>query len=146
LLPAIAQALGLLDFRETVSRIYVEKMEPRDIASLSRIAYRSAEAGDEVARNIFRQAGEALAESVTAALRQLSPTDAPQTVSYQGAVLTACSLVRERLSEILRQQFPGINIVRPRFAAVFGAYLLGCKALGWHFPVERESSLRSIQI
>jgi N-acetylglucosamine kinase len=146
LLPAITKALGLLDFKETVARIYTEKMEPREIASLSPMAYQLAEAGDEVARNIFLQAGEDLAEGVTAALRQISLTDAPKIVSYQGALLTACSLVRERLSEILRQQFPGIEIVPPRFAPVLGAYLLGCKALGWHFPVERESSLRSIQI
>jgi N-acetylglucosamine kinase-like BadF-type ATPase len=134
LLPAITQALELLDFKETVARIYTEKMEPRDIASLSRIAYRLAEAGDEVARNIFLQAGEDLAEGVAAALRQLSPTDAPKTVSYQGAVLTACSLVRERFYEKLRQQFPGIAIVPPHFAPALGAYLLGCEALGWPFP------------
>jgi N-acetylglucosamine kinase len=146
LLDAITKALGLLDFKETVTRIYLEKMEPRDIASLSRTAYLAAETGDEVARTIFLQAGEDLAESVAAALRQLSLTDAPKIVSYQGAVLTACSLVRERFSEMLRQQFPGIRIVPPRFAPVIGAYLLGCKALGWPFPVERESSMRSIQI
>lgn len=146
LLPVITQALGLPDFRETVARIYIEKMEPRDIASLSHMAYRSAEAGDEVARNIFRQAGEDLAESVAAALRQLSLTDARKIVSYQGAVLVACSLVRERFSEKLRRQFPGIAIAPPRFAPVVGAYLLGCQALGWPFTVDQESNLRSIEI
>jgi N-acetylglucosamine kinase len=146
LLPAITQALGLLDFRETVARIYTEKMEPRDIASLSRLVHQAAETGDEVARTIFLQAGEDLAESVAAALRQLSLSDAQKIVSYQGAVLAACSLVRERFMETLRRQFPGATVVPPRFVPVVGAYLLGCKSLGQPFPVEQEGSLRSIEI
>jgi N-acetylglucosamine kinase-like BadF-type ATPase len=138
LLPAIVQALGLLDFRETVARIYIEKAEPREIASLSSMAYQLAEAGDEIARNIFLHAGDDLAENVAAALRRLSLTDGQKIVSYQGAVLTACSLVRERFSELLRQQFPGIAVVPPHFTPVHGAYLLGCGALGWPFPIARE--------
>jgi N-acetylglucosamine kinase len=146
LLPAITRALGLLDFRETVARIYTEKMEPRDIASLSRLAYQTAEMGDEVARAIFLQAGEDLAESVAVALRQLSLTNAQNIVSYQGAVLAGCSLTRERFIEKLRRQFPDTVVAPPRFAPVIGAYLLGCKSLGRPFPGEQEGSLRSVEI
>ncbi|MGE3439353.1 MAG: N-acetylglucosamine kinase [Blastocatellales bacterium] len=136
LLPAITQALGLRDFKVTVARIYIEKMEPREIAALSRVVYEMAEAGDEVARNIFLRAGEDLAEGAAAALRQLDLTGERRVVSYQGSVLTTCSLVRERFSEALRRQFPNVSIPPPRATPVFGAYLLGCEALGWPFPVE----------
>jgi N-acetylglucosamine kinase-like BadF-type ATPase len=146
LLPAIAHALGVRDFRETVTRIYLEKMEPREIAALSRVTYRSAEAGDEVARNIFLQAGEDLAEGVAAVLRQLILMNEQKIVSYQGSVLAACALARERFSEKLRQQFPGILVTPPRFAPVIGAHLLGCEALGWPFLVELESNLKSNEI
>lgn len=143
---AITRALGLREFKETVARIYVDKMEPREIASLSRAVYETAEAGDEVARNIFLQAGEDLAEGVATALRQLALTGEQMAVSYQGSVLAACTLARERFGEKLRQQFPGISVTPPRFAPVIGAYLLGCEALGWPFPVGREGSLRSIEL
>lgn len=139
LLPALTRALGVTDFNETVTRIYVEKMEPRDIAALCRVAYETAEAGDNVAQHIFRQAGDELAESVAAALYRLDPPGAKLPVSYQGSILEACALVRERLSAALRQQFPNISLVPPRFKPVIGAYLLGCAALGWPCPEIEES-------
>ncbi|HAF12760.1 MAG TPA: hypothetical protein DHU55_12560 [Blastocatellia bacterium] len=128
---ALLRGLGLHEFRETVSRVYVEGMEPREIAALSSVAYEAAVAGDEVARTIFAQAGEELAESVAAAVRQLDFTGTEILVSYQGTVLEACALVRERFGDALRDGFPNIAIVPPRFEPVIGAYLLGCQALEW---------------
>jgi N-acetylglucosamine kinase-like BadF-type ATPase len=131
LLPVITQALGLQDFKETVTRIYLEKMEPRAIATLSRDVYETAEAGDEVARDIFRQAGEDLAEGVAAAVKQLGLTGKHRLVSYQGSVLAACTLARERFCENLQERLPGISVQPPRATPVIGAYLLGGKELGW---------------
>jgi N-acetylglucosamine kinase-like BadF-type ATPase len=128
---ALLRALGLHEFRETVSRVYVEGMESRQIAALSSVAYEAAVAGDEVARTIFTQAGEELAESVAAAIRQLDFSGTEILVSYQGAVLEACVLVRECFAAALRDVFPNISIVPPRFEPVIGAYLLGCQALEW---------------
>src|SRR5262245_37808748 len=48
---ALLTALGLTDFRQTVARVYVQRMESREIAALARVAYEVAEAGDEVARD-----------------------------------------------------------------------------------------------
>jgi glucosamine kinase len=140
LLPAMTEALGLHEFKETVARIYTEKMEPREIAALSHAVYETAETGDEVARNIFLRTGEDLAEGVAAALRQLTLTGEQKVVSYQGSVLTTCTLARERFSEKLLEQFPDASIRPPRGMPVIGAYLLGCEVLGWPLPVERKSS------
>lgn len=140
LLEAMTGALGLSNFRETVIRIYVARMEPREIAALCRVAYETAEAGDEVARAIFLQAGADLAEGVIAALRQLDPISEDSLVSYQGSVLEACTLARESFSADLQKQFPHLSVQPPRATPVIGAYLLGCEALGWPFPFERESS------
>jgi N-acetylglucosamine kinase-like BadF-type ATPase len=128
---ALLRALGLQEFRETVSRVYVEGMESREIAALSSVAYEAAVGGDEVAQKIFLQAGEELAEGVGAAIRQLDFTGTEILVSYQGAVLEACGLVRERFGDALRDIFPNIAIIPPRFEPVIGAYLLGRQALEW---------------
>jgi N-acetylglucosamine kinase-like BadF-type ATPase len=145
LLEGISQTLGLQDFRETVSRIYVQKMESREIAELSRVTYETAESGDRVAQGIFLHAAGDLAEAVGIAIRKLNLAG-ERLVSYQGSILSGCALVRERFSELLQQEFPGIAIRAPRFAPVIGAYLLGCTALGWTFPVEQESNLRKIAV
>ena len=126
---ALLRALGLSDFRETVTRVYVEGMEPREIATLARVAYEVAEAGDEVARGLFINAANELVESVSAAVRQLGGVDL--LVSYQGSVLESCHLLREHFIAQLKQLLPRVTVVAPEFEPVIGAYLLGCNAIGW---------------
>ncbi len=147
LLSKITGALGLKDFSETVRRIYVEKMESREIAGLCRTAYEVAEKGDEEAIKIFRQAGDELAESVGVALRRLNLAETEAKVSYQGSVLEFCTLVRERFAESLEKDFPKVEIVSPRLKPVVGAFLIGCKTVGWtlnedNFRTLEEAELR----
>ena len=129
LLDAILKEFGISDFQKTIELVYLRGMQPREIAALSRVAYKVAEAGDKAAIKIFAQAGEELAESVAAAIRRLNLQET--NVSYQGAVLESCAIVRERLAECLKKDFPNIEIIAPKFAPVIGAFLLGCKAVGW---------------
>jgi glucosamine kinase len=137
----ILTALNLKEFRETIQRVYVEGIEPREIAALSRVAYKAAEAGDEIARKIFIQAGEELAESVNAAINQLEWGDAEVLVSYQGAVLESCPLLFERFVETLKNKAPQCSVVAPRFEPVIGAYLLGSRELDWRLDAVAFDSL-----
>ena len=143
LLGAILRALGLSDFKETLTRVYVNGMEPREIAALSRVAYEVAEAGDRVAREIFLRAGEELADGVEAATKQIGLGESEVTVSYQGAVLESCALVRGRFSETLRRRLPEVSILSPRFEPVIGAYLLGREALRWPIDAGLLSALET---
>lgn len=131
LVGAILEALGLKDFKETVSRIYVAGMETREIAALSRVAHEVAMAGDTVARNIFVHAGKDIAEGVAAAIRRLGIENHAPLVSYQGSVLESCALVRDAFITSLQQRIPQASVFPPRFEPVIGAFLLGCKVLGW---------------
>jgi N-acetylglucosamine kinase-like BadF-type ATPase len=144
---ALLASLGLNEFRESVTQVYVKGMEPRDIAALSRVAYEVAETGDEVARSIFFQAGDELADSVEAAIRQLNFQSSEVKVSHQGSVMSSCRLIRERFIGQLQRRVPGLVVVSPEFEPVIGAYLLGSKALGWevdenvHEALKRNSTL-----
>lgn len=130
LVQALVSVLGLSDFSETVWSVYVEEMKPREIAALSRVAYEVAEAGDEIARAIFLRAGDDLAESVQAAVRQLDLAET--VVSYQGSVLESCHLLRQQFIDQLQRTIANVAVVPPKFEPVLGAYLLGRKALGWN--------------
>jgi N-acetylglucosamine kinase-like BadF-type ATPase len=141
---AILKAFGINDFQKTIELVYLNGLQPREIAALSRAAYAVAESGDEVARKIFLQAGEELAESVAAAIRLLNLTETK--VSYQGAVLQSCAIVRDRLSECLKKDFPNIEIVAPKFPPVIGAFLLGCKAVGWMMEENKFRALQKAQV
>ncbi|HKO98032.1 MAG TPA: BadF/BadG/BcrA/BcrD ATPase family protein [Pyrinomonadaceae bacterium] len=132
LVSALQDTLDLSDFRATLERVYVERMEPREIAALSRVTYGVAEAGDEAAREIFIQAGEDLAEAVTAAARSLNLLESELLVSYQGSVFEACGLVRDRFKEVLQQTLSGVVIAPPKFEPVVGAVLIAFESIGWN--------------
>ena len=146
LLGSLTSTLGLTHFTEIVKRIYVERMEPREIASLCRTAYRIAESGDGTAIGIFREAGDELAESVGAALRRLGLGECEAKVSYQGSVLESCSLVRERFAESLERDFPRVVIAPPRFKPVIGAFLLGCRSIGWPVTGDELTHVESVEL
>lgn len=142
LLDELTTALGVNDFNESVRRVYTEGMETREIAALCKKVYDIALAGDEVAQDIFRQAGVELAESVAAAIRKLDFEERETLVSYQGAILESCDLVREHMISSLREYCPTASVVPPRLTPLAGAYLIGCRALGWEL---NESVLDELQ-
>ena len=142
LVSALSGALNLSGFRETVERVYLEKMESREIAALSRIAYEVAKSGDEAAREIFVQAGKELAEAVTAAVRCLNLPDKELLVSYQGSVFEACELVRACFTEVLKQTFPSVMVTPPQFEPIIGALFIACESLGWNLD---QKSLEALE-
>lgn len=131
LLDELTFAVGIKNFNESMRRVYIDRMEVREIADLCKVVHKVAQEGDELAQGIFRQAGEELAEGVAAAIRRLDLTDQDALVSYQGAILELCDLVRDALIASLRASSPKASVVPPRFKPITGAYLLGCKAIGW---------------
>ncbi len=142
---ALMRVLGVNEFRDSLSRVYAEDMEPREIAALSRVAYEVAVTGDEVARQIIFQAGDELAESVHAAVRQLKLDPRQVIVSYQGSVIESCHLLRERMISSLKQLIPTVEVVSPSFEPVIGAYLLGRKASGWEVDAHVLASLKGTE-
>ncbi len=131
LVNALLKALDLNTFPETLKRVYVEKMEARQIAALSRVAYEVAESGDEAAREIFIQAGEELAQAVAAAATRLNMQERDLRVSYQGSVFEACELVRTRFTEVLKHTLSSVTVTPPQFEPVVGALLIACESIGW---------------
>lgn len=126
----ILETFGISNFKETLDLVYTKKMPPREIAALSHVAYKTAETGDEAARKIFIQAGIDLAEGVAATIKKLSLSGEKIFVSYQGAVLKSCPIVRESFAEELARCEPEAEVVSPKYEPVIGAYLLGRKELG----------------
>ena len=142
LLETITKALGVDSFDESLARVYLDEMEPRDIAALSRSCYAAAEAGDDVAVSIFRQAGNDLAEAVASAIRRLDTAE-PK-VSYQGSVLESCAMVLEQFKSAVAEKFPDACITAPRFKPVIGAFLIGCREVGWNTGEMDLSGLENV--
>jgi glucosamine kinase len=131
LVAAIEEAMQLGSFQETVRRVYVEGLEPREIAALSQVTNKVAEAGDASAIAILRIAGEELADGVLAALERLDLSSDQRLVSYQGSVVQSCGILLERFKAVIHERAPDALVIAPRFEPVIGALFLGCEAVGW---------------
>ena len=116
--------------KDSIEAVYLDEMQPREIAELSKTVYSVAKAGDEIALGILRTAGKELSECVTAAIRRLGSTNGNVRVSYQGSVITSCEFIRESFCRELSDASPAASIIAPRFSPVVGAYLLGRTELG----------------
>jgi hypothetical protein len=73
-------------------------------------------------------------------------TETETKVSYQGSVLESCALVREKFADSLKKDFPKAEVVAPRFKPVVGAFLLGCRALGWQLDENHLIALEKAEI
>ncbi len=134
LLEALTKNLGLSEFRDSISVVYGP--QPRNVASLCEVVYRTAVEGDTVARSLFDDAAGELAEGVVTVARRLGVDRSPAVVSYQGGVAENCPLLIERMEERLRQQLPLARLQPPRWRPVIGAYLLACHSLDWKAILE----------
>jgi N-acetylglucosamine kinase-like BadF-type ATPase len=134
LVEAVTSALGLKDFRETISVLYGPGAARP--AHLCPVVHRIAMEGDAIARSLFEAAAAELAESVSAAARALQFAGGPLDVSYQGGAIEGCTLLVQSLEAVLSRQLPHTHLVPPRWPPVIGAYLLACSALCWEGVVE----------
>jgi glucosamine kinase len=134
LVELICDALELGNFTETLHSIYRSPLQVRLIADLSRVAETAASAGDRVASGILESAGDELAAGVEAVVRRMHRSIRECQVTWEGSVLRNSAMVQEQFRRSLDRRLPGISILPPRFDPVYGAYLIGRRALGW----ERE--------
>jgi glucosamine kinase len=131
LVELICEALELGNFAETLHSIYRSPLQVRLIADLSRVAETAASVNDRVATGILERAGDELAAGVEAVVQRMHcPLEECQ-VTWEGSVLRNSAVVQERFRRSLNRRLPGIPILPPRFDPVYGAYLMGKRALGW---------------
>lgn len=126
----LGEALGVPTFARSIDVVYATPLGQQEIAALAPHVCAAAERGDVVARGICLQAAADLVESVRAALRRLR-TERSHIVSYHGAILLECARIRAAFEAGLRQVEARVDIRPPQHAPVVGAFLLGCRALGW---------------
>ncbi|MCC7496586.1 MAG: hypothetical protein IT160_03340 [Bryobacterales bacterium] len=134
---AICQELGLADFSGALDRIYGKKMDARAFAALSRVVDGAARDGDAVAAGILDRAAEELAVGTGAVIERLRAGAGASewlcTVSWAGSVLNRCQHVRRKFIATISSRLEGVKVMPPARRAVYGAWILGCRALGREF-------------
>jgi len=116
---------GLTELNEALLSGEIKRVQ---IAQLAELVSRSAQQGDQVARQILSRAGVDLSACVTAVARRLAWQDPP--VSTVGGVFKAGELLFEPFWRGVQAALPAARYIPPRFPPVVGAVLISLQRAG----------------
>ncbi len=133
LLAAVLEHWQLADVPSLVA--YANASNTPELASLTEVVLRCAEAGDAVAAQVLREEGDALAELGLLAIQRLrlqSPdSDWLPSVAFAGSVMECVGPVRQAVSDRLLKTYPAITlvpgVVDPIQGALWRARSLGAR-------------------
>jgi N-acetylglucosamine kinase-like BadF-type ATPase len=130
LLRLIMERLKVDEPQGIIARVYAEKMEVDEVASISTLVSRAAEGGDAVALGILNDKGGILGELVVTAASLLSLLKTPFGVSLNGGVFNAGEPILNPLRETIRASAPLAKLVEPKLPPACGALVLLLRRAG----------------
>lgn len=134
LINGLMEYLALEHFTDIVKQIYDKETSPQKIASLAPLVSQLAEAGDEVAMEILKDASEELALAANAVIEALGMEDSEFQVATSGSVFKAGELLLTPFGESVKSIAPRAEIIPPRFEPVMGAVFLALQKAGRALP------------
>jgi N-acetylglucosamine kinase-like BadF-type ATPase len=106
--------------------------------------FRAADAGDAVAADIVRWAGEELGWLAVAVIRQLDLQDEPLEVVQSGSIFDGGARLSEAMAKVVLRHAPRARLVRLSTLPVVGAVLLGLLAAGQDAYTMREALVATL--
>jgi N-acetylglucosamine kinase-like BadF-type ATPase len=133
LLDAMLDHYDVEDAEAGLSHIYSEDFlddMKTEVASFGRRVAECAKKGDKVAKDILRQAGEELGQSVCAVIRGLGMADEKFIVGHVGSTFKSGPLLLEPFRERILSLAPDAQIGEAEYRAQVGALIYGYNELG----------------
>ena len=118
---------GLNNVEELIEIIYRSGLSVKEIAALAPIVDNAAVLGDRVANKIFDDAVEELVKATVTVINEIFVKGDFLEVVTTGSVWKSKCKMWERFVSCINTE---INVIFPRFEAVYGAGLLGLRSLG----------------
>lgn len=137
---AMLSYLGLKQADELVNWTYSDQYAIERVGELSRLVGQAAEAGDEVANAILRQAGEELYQAARAVIDRLGMRDQRFPMILQGGVLQNNERVRQTVIERVSQYAPRVVHEPARHDPIYGVI-----AKGWAYLDTQAGSGGDVQ-
>jgi N-acetylglucosamine kinase-like BadF-type ATPase len=121
LVAAACNYFGLKDVDELATKIYSPEMTNTHIAGFARCVIEAAHAGDEVAREIVREAGREIGVLAATTIKRLKMQRETFRVAYVGGVFAAGELVMQPLREAVAHIAPYAEIAPPLYPPAIAA-------------------------
>ena len=130
----ILAQLNLSQASHLVSWLYAPERQIAEIAALAPLVLNEAENGDLVAIEIVAECALALAEAVSAVVKQLNIRKQVYPLVLTGSLLNKNHFYQQLVGQTIHSQSPFVQIMPPQATAAVGAALLAFEALGHTLP------------
>ncbi|MEM7716715.1 MAG: BadF/BadG/BcrA/BcrD ATPase family protein [Cyanobacteria bacterium P01_A01_bin.68] len=121
--------LGLKSIEELIEVVYRRGWGVKEIAALAPIVDNAAASGDEVANQIIDNALEELVKATVTVINGIFSGRKSLEIVTTGSVWKSKCKMWERFNTSINKKFPEVEVILPRFEAVYGAGLLALKSL-----------------
>ena len=135
-------ATGATDAMDLMEGLSFDRYHLR--GELAVAVFRAADAGDAVAADIIRWAGEELGWLAVAVIRQLDLQDEAVEVVQSGSIFDGGPPLSEAMAEVVLRHAPHARFVRLRTLPVVGATLLGLLVAGQDAYAVREAIIATL--
>lgn len=126
----VAEHFAVDQIRALPRIIYAAGFSRERISLLAPKVVQAAGAGDALANDIVRNAGEELARMALGVIRQLFAPGTVVDIYLTGGVFKAGPLLMEPFCSLLQQEWPGAAPREPRFPPAVGALILAAQSIG----------------
>ena len=116
---------------ELIDLIYNQySLDRGKIAQLSTIVYKAAEKNDPYSLEIFEEAAVEIGLMIKSISKKIDFIEKPIKVSYVGGVFKASKYIFEDLKNYLKINEVNVEIIEPKYTAVYGSALYALKLWG----------------
>ena len=138
---AVKTHFNVNEMRAAIPVIYAEGFLPSSIASLAIEVEKIAEAGDDEANRILKEASGHLADIVFSLFYQAKGALEGAPVYVYGSILQKCHIVRREFERLIRERYTDTLITAPRLPAECGALIFSAE----HCGLYNESFVRTLE-
>ena len=122
----VMEQLRVMDMRQAQVSIYNEAITRPEIARLSLLVIKAAQANDPLAQDIIKRACQELFRLLKATCNSAAFTQPiEKVIVLTGGILHADSPIFIGLTKIIEQELPSYKVILPQFPPVVGAFILG---------------------
>ncbi|MCP2241018.1 BadF/BadG/BcrA/BcrD ATPase family protein [Thermoanaerobacterium thermosaccharolyticum] len=129
LLPLLMEKVGIEKPEDFIKFVYRDNFKKSEIASLAKVVYYAYKKGDKKAKEILENAADELFKLANAVIRRLDLENESTTLVTNGSVLLKNIYIYSKFSDMVKEVYPNINIIKLKGDASKGAAAIALNSL-----------------
>lgn len=140
---SIREFFKIKEDRELINKIYKNKIDIREIASIAKIVSTNASKGDALSMHIMEEAARETAITAEATYNKLNQPEGIKISGY-GGVFRSGDWYIDKIFKIIKEKIRGVDLISPLYGyeAVLGSMVMVLNGKGYNLNLDDINSLR----